>query len=419
MKPPLPFWLAIATLIPPATAQLGAPHAVAGVPVRIDVGTALFNATGYQWPGVLGCARDAAGHFWVAARRRIRQDPSSPHMLFELDPSGAVVSSHPQPIATATSRWGIRDLAYDGSRWLYGGCEADRIFAFDTLSRAWTPTHDITVPAGLTFGTMRALAFDPTGDGGRGSLWCGSWSSEHVELSLTGSALRRLANVQPETFGAALDPVRRSVWWFGQTGSSRGANTRVVATELDLATGLATGSRFFGDLTIPGIVGGGIAGGVEFYVDQGGPVLLLTVQADTDWIYAVEGRFHFGTSSGGGIGADGDAAYLGNAGYGITLDGSTNDIAALLVGLGEANVALPPGLTAAGSYLLIDLTQPNLDLPFTPVAAGSSRAPLPIPITPGIAGLDLWFQWIEIPLVGSTRGWPIATSNGGKVRVAR
>ena len=48
---------------------------------------------------------------------------------------------------------------------------------------------------------------------------------------------------------------------------------RVVATEMDLATGLPTGSSFLGDLGIPGLEFGGFAGGVEFLLGS-------TVQID-------------------------------------------------------------------------------------------------------------------------------------------
>ena len=71
-------------------------------------------------------------------------------------------------------------------------------------------------------------------------------------------------------------------------------------------------ASFLGDLGIPGLEFGGFAGGVEFLFDRGEPVLLLTVQAISDWVYEVKGRFRYGPSSGGRIGADGDAAYLGN-----------------------------------------------------------------------------------------------------------
>lgn len=402
----------------PLWAQLGAPLLQQGVPVRFDAGTLLFNATGQTWRTVLGCARDANGHWWITARRRVRQDPNSPHMLFELDAGGAFLAGYPQPQATATSRFGMRDLAFDGSRYLYGGCEADRIFAFDTIAHAFAPAHDVAVPAGLTFGTMRALAFDPSGNGGQGSLWVGNWSSEHAELDLAGNLLRRVPNVQRESFGAAYDPQRHTVWWFGQVGSTIGNLVHVVATEMSTASGNPTGGRFLGDLTLPAIDPGGFAGGVEFAIDGGEAALVLTVQGDTDWITEVKARFAFGSSSGGVIGSDGDAAYVGNGGYGVTLSNSPNDLATLLYGVGETAIALPTPAFAPATNLLVDLNLPTAYSPFVALAQGSARMPFPIPNLPQIAGIDLFFQWIEVPLQGGLPSWPIATSTGGKVHVA-
>ncbi|MBI5850392.1 MAG: hypothetical protein HZB39_05045 [Planctomycetes bacterium] len=399
-------------------AQLGARHAPGGTPIEIDVGNALFTATNATWPGVLGCAKDAQGRYWVTVRRLVRHDPASPHMLFAIDARGNVVGSWPQPAATAASRWGLRDLAFDGARFLFAGCEADRIFAFDTQNGVWDPSREVPVPAGLSFGTMRALAFDAAGDGGRGSLWIGNLSSEHIEIDLRGNLLRRVANVQPESYAAAFDPVRRSVWWFGQTGSTWGSAAHVVITEMDAASGLATRTRFLGDMTVIAPEYGGHASGAELRIEGGEPVLLLGVQSFGDLLYEVKAGFRFGPSAGSSIGMDGDAAYAGNAAFDITLANSTAHLAALLVGLGEANVALPPPYFAWNAHVLIDLSLPVFDSPFTTVSAGAAHMPFPIPSNPAVAGVDLWVQWVEVPFAGGAPTWPIATSDGARFHIS-
>lgn len=407
-------WAALAA---PAFAQLGALHAPGGVPYSLDVGSSLTTATGYLWPGVIGCARDANGRVWVTARRTVRHDPNSPHMLFLLDGVGRLLGSWPQPAATANSRWGLRDLAYDGSRFLYAGCEADRIFVFDTQTLAWDPSRAIPVPGNLSFGTMRALAYDPAGNAGAGSLWVANLSSEHVELSLAGAVLRRVPNVQPETYAAAFDPQQRTVWWFGQVGSTYGDFAHVVVTEMDAATGTPTRTRFLGDMSVLAAEYGGFAGGAELRIVGGEPVLLLGVQAFSDLVYEVKARFAFGPSGGGRIGMDGDAAYAGNSAFELTLRNSPNQLATLLIGVAETAVPLPPPSFAANSHVLVELGLPYVFSPFVPVVAGSARMPLAIPQSPAFAGLDLWFQWIEVPLLGGTPTWPIASSDGGKVHI--
>lgn len=404
-----------AALGAPAFAQLGAPYPTTA-PISIDVGQSLFQATGSLWPGVVGAARDANGHYWVTVRRSEREDPQFPHMLFELDGRGVVVGSHAQPQETASSRYGLRDLAYDG-QYLYGGCESDRIFVFELNRRFFDPARTIPLPAGLTFSTVRALTFDPAGDSGRGSLWMANWSSEHVEIDLRGNILRRTPNLQEETFGAALDPDRRTVWWFGQTGSSRGANVRVVATEMDLVTLAPTGSRFHGDLGISALEPGGFAGGVEFSRVQGEAVLVLTVQGDTDWIRVVRSRFLVGDSSGGDLRMSGDAAYVGNRDFGLVLDRSSRDYVGLAFGIGAATVPLGGPSFAAGTVLHLDLGLPFDISPFLRTNAGSARMPFPLPNLPAIGGVDLWFQWIEIPSNGGIPTLPIATSKAGSVRI--
>lgn len=403
-----------------ATAQLGAPRpnfALPGGTHRIDVQSALFNATYQQWDAFLGVARDAVGNYWVTARRTPRLPLTNPHMLFEFDAFGNYVAGYTQPAAAQSSNWGIRDLAFDGSRYLFGGFEGDRVLAFDTVSRTWAPAFDWTVPSGLTFSTIRALAYDPTGDNGSGSLWTANFSSEHVEFSRTGNVLSRVANIQPGTYGAAYDPVRETIWWFGQSGSARAA-THVVATEMDAATGQPTQHKTLGDLGIAGIEAGGFAGGAEFYTDtSGAPVLLLCAQADSDTIYELFGRFDYGASSGGVASFRGGAAFAGNTAFEVTLEGSNAQTAAVLIGTGETNLPLPiVPLFAPNTNWLIDTSLFNFFGPSTTVVSASASQPLPLSTDPVLIGLRLYFQWAELAFSGPTL-LPIELSTGGKIYI--
>ena len=411
-----PLLLSAALSAAPLLAQLGAPTpnpAFPGGSHRLDVTNALLNNPGVFYDAILGVARDAAGHYFVSARR---PNPGASHVLIELDASGNHVGTVPVPAAVdAASLWGLRDLAYDGQGIVYGGSEADSIVAFDTAQRRFDPTRAIPLPAGLTFSTVRAMTFDPTGDQGRGSLWIASWDSEHVELSRTGTILRRHPNVQAQAYGAAFDPVRGTVWWFGQADSGHPFDYALVATEMDPATGRATGQRTFGDPTIFGLAFGGHAGGAEFSSRNGRPTLLFVSQGNSDWIVEIEGRFAFGTSTAGEIGFDGGAAFVGSSGFTVKLDRVSRPFAAALVGMAEGALPLPGGVFRPGSTLWLDTTIPLLASPFLPAAGGTVRLPLPIPNDPNLAGLDLWFQF-AVPAPGGN-GLPIGMSDGGRIHI--
>lgn len=306
----------------------------------------------------------------------------------------------------------MRDLAYDGNRWLYGGIEvglAKRVFAFDTQQRRWDPTRDFVVPAKLTFGTIRALAYDPNGDSGRGSLWASDWFAPLVEFDRTGRVLRSIANPQVECFALAWDDGHRSLWSFGQGGSTYPADVRVVATEVDVGRGAATGSRVLGDLSFPATPRGGWCGGVELYVPATQPVFVICAQADTDRVYQLSARFHYGSSSGGTTAQSGGMPWPGNAAWTVRLDASQATVAVLAISSREIDLALPQPFFALTSRLLVDLG-PVLVLPGVPVTSGSASIPLPVPQSPSLGGTTLFAQWFELSLIP-----PHRTSRAGAI----
>ena len=403
----------------PLTAQLGAPLPNPGFPLGshvLQVQNIVFAATGMNHDAILGVARSQNGSYWISARRSPRSS-TNPHVLFELNSSGALVGTYPVP-NSSVSRWGLRDLAYDGSRYLYGGWEGDRVLAFDTVGRAFAASRDFVVPPRRTFRLPRALAYDPAGDSGRGSLWTANWNSEHVEFDRAGNILRRVPNMQPDTSGAAYDPVRRTIWWFGQSGSDHpSATIAVVATEMDLATLAPTGQKVLGDTSFPGLTPGGFAGGAEFYESGGRTALLLTAQTNSDVVYELWGRFGYGNSTGGSISFDGGAALVGNAAFGVTLDGSPESFANLIFGFGEAVLPLGPPTFVAGTEFLLDPAATLIAGLPGPVAGGRARYPLPIPNDPNLAGVDIYFQWLQYSVSGGQPILPLRLSDGGKIRI--
>ncbi len=384
---------------------------------RLDVQTALKTATGLTYDGVLGCAKDTSGNLWVSARRASDGKFTTPHKLFRLDKTGKVTATFDQPVVTKASAWGIRDLAYDGSRYLYGGLEISvsggRVFAFDTKNGIWNSSKDFLIPPKLTFSTIRALAYDPNGDGGKGSLWTSDWDGPILEFSRTGKALRTLPGIQEDCFGAAYHPQRKTIWFFGQKGySSPQWRSWVVAKELDPATGKASGLMVLGDPFPFARTFGGKAGGMEFFVEGNTLGLAMVQQAEFDHVVQLHGRFDTTASSGGRCLLGGGPAIIGNSNFQLKLVGGVPGFALLMVGLKETN--LPVGLPtfANGSRLFVDLNFGFLG-GVLPVLGGVATTPAPIPLMNALKGLDLVFQWVEIPLVSGKPAFPFLSSKAG------
>jgi hypothetical protein len=344
-----------------------------------------------------------------------RATPAGRHKLFKFDATGAYRAQYDQPAATDASQSGIHDLAYDrNAQVLYGGCEhaasGRKVFAFDLVALRFDPAKEWIVPAAAPGTAVRALAFDPFGNGLQGSLWSGDLGSPVYEFARDGTLLRQLPNVNPLATGAALDATQRVVWWFGQAGTAR-PNCGVAGVALDLLTGTPNGQVFLGDLTLPGVPAGGLAAGAEFvtydHFDHVVTRLVLVAQAQSHHVYELEGRFHSGTPCGGRIGCRGDAAFVGNAGWTITLAGSGARNAALLLSTQGTTLPLPTPLFAPGCYLLASLAAPSLVLP--PLAVQNGAAALNVPITLG-GGVDLYWQWIELPAAGA-----LTASDGGAI----
>jgi hypothetical protein len=395
-----------------APCQLGKPLPSPALGSHVlDVQAVLSAATGVVVDGVLGVARDANGDYWVSARRAPRLPLSTPHMLYQLSAQGQYLGGVPQPAATSSSAWGMRDLAFDGQRYLYGGFEGDRVLAFDTQAGVFVPALDFVVPSGLTFSTMRALAYDPNGAGGAGSLWVANFTSEHVEFDRAGTILQRVPNLQPGAFGAAYDAARGTIWWFGQSGSTR-ANTKVVATEMDPQTTQVTGRRVLGDLSIQGtLFPGGFAGGVEIYDDGARHVLLTCAQGASDFLVELDATFDVGGSAGGETSFDGDACYVGNANFEVTLAASSSSSAVLIVGGAPTDFDLTMLGWAPGNRLYVDINQFHFPIGPSTVQSGEASIPLSIPNLAQLAGADLYLQWLELSPSG------LATSSGGAIHI--
>jgi hypothetical protein len=158
------------------------------------------------------------GEYFVSARGA---GAIPPHRIHVFDASGNLLRGFDQPAATATSPWGLRDLASDGFS-LFGGDESG-IHGFDAQG---SPVQQVRArnglrtlgnlqgtPADQVLGTFRALAFDPDGNGGEGSFWSANFDTDLVEFDLNGTLIRRYSNTSGwSIYGLAHDPCSGSIW---------------------------------------------------------------------------------------------------------------------------------------------------------------------------------------------------------------
>jgi len=116
-------------------------------------------------------------------------------------------------------------------------------------------------PAPSTGGTWRALAFDPAGDNGNGSLWTQSFTSDLLETDLNGILLNQYPN-DLNLYGLAHDRESGTLW-----GHHIGEpNFESFLVEIDKSTGQLTGASFPCHFNMPGgsMNGFGQYGGASF-----------------------------------------------------------------------------------------------------------------------------------------------------------
>jgi len=364
-----------------ASAQLGRPNGL-----RVDA----TAAAGAAFNGMLG-VQVVGNRYFVSGRRDVAS-AANPHMLWEFDSAGLLVANYNQPAATASSAWGIRDMAYDG-QYIWGGLEGNVMYAFDPATNAYV-TNTITVGAGPT--VIRALAYNPNGNGGQGSFWTGNFTSAIYEFSRTGAILRSLAHPFGNIYGAAYDPGADTIWWFSQGSGANmppaTPNGGVVWVEMYASgpnIGQPTGQMHLGDITVPGTApntGGGIAGGADWHLKNGTtPTLVALAQATSDTFYEQVGRYDpigcppatARLRTGGGAPCAGPT---GNPNFRLDLTGLPPNIglAQLVVGTPGSIPPLPP-LLPCGLAL-----NPLVFLSTAPPVGGNVQFALPIPANTGI-----------------------------------
>lgn len=209
--------------------------------------------------GFLG-VEELNGRIFVTAR-----DPAvgSAHVFYEVDQAGNLVATLPQDPATGSSAWGWRDLASDGAN-LMAGYEGG-IHVFDPNTGALvnqvlaangpqTLTANPIGGAGLaTLGNYRAVAFDPTGNGGNGSIITASFGSVMMEIDLQGNILRQWGPGSWSSYGHALDPTDNTKMWVNSIPNAGPLGEMDLTPTMEAPTGN----------TIPVILPGSAQGGLD------------------------------------------------------------------------------------------------------------------------------------------------------------
>ncbi|MCP5119299.1 MAG: hypothetical protein GY953_51515, partial [bacterium] len=141
-------------------------------------------------PVVMGLAVPvlADGVYWSSARGSSGGTTNRIHLF---DENGVLLNSVEAVAGAQTSAWGYRDGMTDRSGHIYFGWE-DGLARHNLDASGGVQLFSGPAPGGV--GTWRALAFDPTGDSGNGSLWTQSFGSPVAEIDMNGNLLQSFPN---------------------------------------------------------------------------------------------------------------------------------------------------------------------------------------------------------------------------------
>jgi len=176
---------------------------------------------------------------------------SSGHRVNVFDAAGNLLRSWLQPGLAQVAAGGFRDGASDGRNLCWGFDFGIQLTDADgtVVESLQTQNGTQAILGGLISGNVlqpdqagiiRALAYDPSGDGGNGSFWTGNFGSSTFEIDTSGDILTTYANAGESSYGFAIDPIgivagRPTTMWINSA-----PNAGPIA-EYDLTTGTLTG----------------------------------------------------------------------------------------------------------------------------------------------------------------------------------
>jgi hypothetical protein len=151
--------------------------------------------------------------FWVTGAAGNQSAP--PNYLYEISADGTTVLNTYEQAASASSDWGYRDLAHDGT-YLYSGC-ANRFYQIDPSDGA--VVNEITHSLGIV---IRALTYDPD----NGTFYTGDFGSNIFEFTYDGSSISMVRSFSlglTAKYGMAWDNYSEGgpfLWIADQTGGT-------------------------------------------------------------------------------------------------------------------------------------------------------------------------------------------------------
>ena len=200
------------------------------------------------------------------------------NVVYLADSTGTVTGQYAQIAGANADPWGYRDGAANRSdQVMFGWSGGVAIHNADGSGGALMIAG--AAPGGV--GTWRALAFDPTGNGGAGSLWTASFGSSLIETTLGGALLNTFVNPAANPwslYGLAYDDATGNLW-----GHSRVGAGLPEVIEIDTATGAVLGAPWFSDF---GVAGPPIQGGLSGYRAGGGTTLVGVLQTTADTAFS-------------------------------------------------------------------------------------------------------------------------------------
>lgn len=186
------------------------------------------------------------------------QDVGRNNQVYMLDQTGELIYSYDQVPSAISDNFGYRDGASDGTFLYFGWIGGVARHDYDGNNG----TQIIVGPVPNTGAIWRALAYDPTGDNGNGSLWTQSFTSDLVETDLAGNLLNQFPN-DLSLYGLAYDHQSGMLW-----GHSLDENNSAIVVEMDPSNGLPTGMSFSSHYNVPGISDLGLALYGGLHLDQ-------------------------------------------------------------------------------------------------------------------------------------------------------
>jgi len=216
-----------------------------GSALAIDVDAATGNN------GHLGCVY--AGGVIHVSSRILGGGTGTPHTVYVFDNAGNIqpAQEYSQSAFTAGSAWGWRDGATDdiiGGTTNFWGSEVGFELADQSgnsvnsyLAGGGARTLNFPQPIGggvlAAALTIRALAYDPTGDAGNGSWYTANFGGDIYEFDRDGNVLSNVSGGWT-AYGLALDVPS------GNLLVSAGSVNDYTVSEIDPATGVETGNTF-------------------------------------------------------------------------------------------------------------------------------------------------------------------------------